>query len=613
VPVSAEYLIDYMLRADTAGAVSSWPTRLLDSLLAVGFRTATLPETGLLLQDYSPTYAPGVFGSALAGGALQGFVRAAQNGPNFGQFTAVEYTLAAPYVLANSGSNSPNMVVEFWTNGDVSTVFPSVVIATAPPLTPDYASSWYKLTVKSTGLEVSSSLPGFTTQVWTTAISSGAHHVSWVMSSNSALGTFAVAVELDGVSHTFATVSAAHGTLAQNYVAVGWSTASPVSTIEALQVTANTGGAPVNFFGATTSYPFAPQAVLNPSLNANLNVIGAVEGDTYSVIQQLVQAELAVAGGDESAVFRFYNRDTISSAQPVRTITSAASLKAIGGAEVAAAGVVNHCTVDWNGWSAAAAATNIYKATDPIRVPRGKTVILKPTLDAPARLYGNVPNGTVGVIADGSLATPAFGARFSTTKAGTATFNANSITRTVVQTASNQLQLTFTNNGSTDCWLVSSSDYLDVPAGTPVLQIAGYTWTADTATVDYQYPPNAASSRFGDQAHQISGDQWIQDLDTATLLAQDIVVDQCTPRPNLTGLSIVPDPRLQTVDVVHIQDPDVTGLDEYARIFGWTLNWDAGSFEMTVDARTLAAPGGWIMGVAGRSEIGSTAYVYPST
>jgi hypothetical protein len=151
----------------------------------------------------------------------------------------------------------------------VSTVFPSVVIATAPPLTPDYASSWYKITVKSTGLEVSSSLAGFTTQVWSTAISSGAHHVSWLMTSNSALGTFAITVELDGNTHTFATVTAAHGTLAQNYVAVGWSAATPASTIEALQVSANTAGAPVNYPGATTSYPFTPEAVLDPSLNAS--------------------------------------------------------------------------------------------------------------------------------------------------------------------------------------------------------------------------------------------------------------------------------------------------------------------------------------------------------
>jgi hypothetical protein len=72
-------------------------------------------------------------------------------------------------------------------------------------------------------------------------------------------------------------------------------------------------------------------------------------------------------------------------------------------------------------------------------------------------------------------------------------------------------------------------------------------------------------------------------------------------------------PGCKLIDVVRIQDPDVTGMDEYARIFGWTIDWDLSSFNMTIDARTLAAPGGWIMGVAGRSEIGSTAYVYPST
>jgi hypothetical protein len=389
---------------------------------------------------------------------------------------------------------------------------------------------------------------------------------------------------------------------------------SPTATIQSLQIAANTAGAPVLTTGFTTSYPFTPGAVLDPSLNAVLNVINAVDGDTYSVIQQLCDAELAVAGGDESAVFRLYNRDTISSAQPVRTVTSAASLKAIGGAEISAASIVNHCTVEWNGWTPSTTATNIYKATDPIKIPRGKTVVLTPTLDAPSRLLGNVSRAPLNVVNDGSLATLGFGVRFSTTKGGAATFDANSITtRSVVQTASNQLQITFTNNGTTDAWLVSSAAYLDVPAGTPVLQIAGYTWDSSTATVDFQYPPSAAASRFGEQVHQITGNQWIQDFDTATLLAQDIVVDQCTPRPNLTGVSIVPDPRLQLIDVVRIQDPDVTGMDEYARIFGWTIDWDLSSFNMTIDARTLAAPGGWIMGVAGRSEIGSTAYVYPST
>jgi hypothetical protein len=46
VPVTAEYLIDYMLRANRRHAVSSWPKPIPESLLAVGFRTATLPEVG---------------------------------------------------------------------------------------------------------------------------------------------------------------------------------------------------------------------------------------------------------------------------------------------------------------------------------------------------------------------------------------------------------------------------------------------------------------------------------------------------------------------------------------------------------------------------------------
>jgi hypothetical protein len=113
--------------------------------------------------------------------------------------------------------------------------------------------------------------------------------------------------------------------------------------------------------------------------------------------------------------------------------------------------------------------------------------------------------------------------------------------------------------------------------------------------------------------HQISGNQWIQDFDTATLLAQDIVVDQCTPRPNLTGVSIVPDPRLQTRRGPH---PGPRRHRAWTSTPGSSAGRSTGtlsSFNMTIDARTLAAPGGWIMGVAGRSEIGSTAYVYPST
>jgi hypothetical protein len=366
------------------------------------------------------------------------------------------------------------------------------------------------------------------------------------------------------------------------------------------------------------SYGFTPAAVLDPSLNSAVRVVTAVEGDTYALIQQLAGAELAVAGGDEAGNFRFYNRETLQSIASVRDVTSATSLRRLGEMRQSVASVVNHATVDYAGWALVDGDRLLYEAPAPIRIPGGQTIVLTPTLDAPSVLFGNVESAALQVLPDGSSA-DGFWLRCSTTKAGTAAFNPNLISRTVRQIAANRLAITLTNLGGTDCWLVSSAGYLDVPAGTPLLRISGQVWGQSGAgTADVQYPPvaadgsgGAASSRFGDQVHQISGNPWIQDFASATLLAQDIVRDQYAPRPDLTGVEIVPDPRLQLTDVIRLRDPDGTLLDEYARIFGWKITWSTDEYTMTLDARTLAAPGGWIMGVAGRSEIGSTAYVYP--
>jgi hypothetical protein len=192
------------------------------------------------------------------------------------------------------------------------------------------------------------------------------------------------------------------------------------------------------------------------------------------------------------------------------------------------------------------------------------------------------------------------------------------VTVTTAQTSGQTAVLTMVNGTNQDAWFVSPANYVDIPVGTPLLRLAALVVTqGDPAVREFSYPPDPTTTRFGDQATEISGDLWIQDDDTALQFATDIVVDQCVPRPNLTGLAIVPDPRIQLTDVVHILDPDRTGVDEYVRVFGWSIVWEAASdpqsamtYDMTIDGRTLAAPGGWIMGVAGRSEIGSTAYVY---
>jgi len=369
-----------------------------------------------------------------------------------------------------------------------------------------------------------------------------------------------------------------------------------------------------------TTSGFTPQAVLDPSLNT-LTVVPAIDaGDPFTVIQQIADAELAHAGGDEAGIFRFYNRATIRGVSSQRDITSATSLTALGNTEIAAAGVINRATVEYTPWSFATANTTVWSATSAIRIPKQSTKTLTVTTTdtlfaSVASPFVNLPNGSTNVTSSHY--------RASTDKYGTAEHPG--VTITAVQTSPSTAVLTMVNATSQDAWLVSPSNYTDVtiyPVGTPVLQLAGLAVTqGDAATQDVQYPAaadgGAASTRFGEQATQISGNAWLQDDDSALELAVDIVVDQEVPRPNLTGVEIVPDPRIQLIDVVHLLDPDRTGVDEYVRVFGWTITWEAAGdatspmrYDMTLDARTLAAPGGWIGDIAGRSEGDLTTWGY---
>ena len=118
-----------------------------------------------------------------------------------------------------------------------------------------------------------------------------------------------------------------------------------------------------------------------------------------------------------------------------------------------------------------------------------------------------------------------------------------------------------------------------------------------------------SASRFGEVVWSMTGNPWIQDFASAFNLAQAVVLDGYVPRPNLVGITIVPDPTLQLSDLIHIQDPDVTMVDDYARIWGWTLSITPDSWSMTLDARSIAPPGAWILGIPGRSELGTTSYL----
>lgn len=358
---------------------------------------------------------------------------------------------------------------------------------------------------------------------------------------------------------------------------------------------------------ATTNWPFALVSSLDTSLNT-LHVAPPIEAgtDPFTVFQQMCDAELGVAGFDESGKFWFRNRNTIKAIPVARTITSTTSLMSLQ-VETLAAAVINRAQVGYTTWIFGAAAT-VYSLGVAWKIPKHTTVVRTVTTDT---LVVNVSTSVLTLPGSGFGTTGLSYVRVSTDAAGS--HSHPGITVTVAQINSAQIRVTMVNTTALDAYLVASADDVAPPAGTPVLQIGGQPVTpANEVTTDYQYPATgtgAAGTRFGEVAWSTSGNPWNQDADSAAQLGRDVVLDGYVPRPNLTNMAIVPDPRLQLADSVHVQDADLTYVDEYARVFGWALSMSGSDWSMTVDARTLAPPGAWILGIAGRSELALTTYL----
>jgi hypothetical protein len=588
--LTSEFAVDALLRKASASTVSTWPAQRPSCLLAVGLRASLWPEVGSLVTTAAqpvPTFATGVYGSGIA------------------QATA-SLTGLSNVTWQTTAALGTTVFVEFWVKGVFFPPFIGIhdagsLIAGVPLLT---------LAATSTGLTVTPSAGtlGGPTFTWTTTVDTNAHYVAFKLTLPAAGGTaWSATAYLDGASQASGAMNftTPRGAPSWNLI-----TAVPQSaTIEALQVTTESAPALNN--------AFSPKAALDPSLNA-LQVVPEMSGDPWQIIQEVADAEFAVAGFDESGIFRFKNRATLRGAALSRTVTSTMALRALG-VESTTASVINRATIPYTPYVYATVASTVWTIGTATRIPKGQTVTLTATVDG---LFTNLAT-TISKLPNGTVDPTASYYRVSYDSAGSSehpgvTFGA------IMQTSANTLTIPVTNPTTRDAWLVSPANYLDVPAGTPLLRIAALAVTpGDALVADFQYPPvssgGAASTRWGEVAYQPSSSQWLQDPDSATQLAQDIVVDSCIPRPNLTNVSIIPDPRLQLSDVVRIVDSDRTGVDEYARIFAWTLTYEAGSdggdmtYDMTIDARTLSAPGGWIMGYAGRSEVGATAYVYAAS
>lgn len=602
--LTSECAIDAILRAATSQAVSSWPAQRLTpaqgglyyTLFAAGYRASLWAEESILDQTLlqpSPAFAPGVFGSALSTIAPD---------PTGWSTVVYDVTHEYPGTVGTKGFQGGfnQLFFEAWVN--VGTGTNSVI-----ELTAGGAADVIALAITATqGVQVSWTASGDAgpTVSPSTGALSGKHYVAGYVSlplTGDTTGGFGT-VYIDGTAFPFTLGATAHPRLGNplNLMLVG---VQPGGTIEAVQVFYNPNNADTAIPARNNG--FVPQAVIDPSLNP-LVVVPAVDGDPWQALQQIAAAEQGVCGFIEDGTFRFYNRTTLKGGVSVRDITSKQALIGLT-TEESASGLINHAKADYTTWEFGAAAW-VWQSSAKIKVPKGNFVTINaaPTdgtlwteVDTtPAKLPtpGGTPGNTNYLVAGN--------------KSGSAEFN-GTLTFVITQVASNQVQITiFNNSSSQDAWLVCPASYTGpVTVGTPVLYIGAVPVTqSDTIDVDAQNPATI-DPQVGDVLYTFPSNLWRQDQDATQALVNDAVTGGNVVRPTFENIPVFPDPRLQLTDRVHIVDDDASGTDEYIQLWNSAEIMAYGDWSMSISGTAIARPGGWILGVQGRSELGVTTFI----
>jgi hypothetical protein len=306
-------------------------------------------------------------------------------------------------------------------------------------------------------------------------------------------------------------------------------------------------------------------------------------------------------------VFRFTNRNTIAQAPLSKTVSSRVSLKGIA-TSVGDSAQYDRVDVPYTDWTFGA-ATLIWSLASKKRIRPGDTLTWKQQLpdgtlaaniDATASLLPNTHS-----ISDGHS-----WYRASLDSNGIDAYG-GSLPITLTQAGAGAVVISVFNPSRRDVWLVSPSSYTDittVPAGGASLWIGGVpAVAADEATA-------SVSIGAGTNPLTLSSNPYLQDHDTALALGRYVLAQVYTAIRNFTNCDIVPDVRVEIADKHRVQDKDRSQIDEYTVVWGTHFAADftkgSESWTQSLDYRAIAAPGGWIGEVAGRSEGEQTTYGY---
>lgn len=584
--LTSQFAIDYLLRHSSPSTYLSWPQLRPNCVLACGFRSSLWPDVGTFqpnAQAGQPVFTQGIWGTALENtSANQGY---------------------DPYTPSSPILPSQSVWIEWW--GSLGNGGQHVIVS-------DAVTGWTNVGI------LFSYVPGGTlqlqigtlaasvTQNWSIGTTTGNHYmaaeVNWSPLSATVTGTLYFDHTSTPISLTAAGGRPAAVNMTEITVIAGGSTGS----MEALQVTTESSGSP--------RVSFIPTLILDPSLNP-LTALPDVTGQTvWQVLQDIAAAEAGVIGFDELGVCHFRNRTTLATSASVRTVTSTQSLLTLDSLEQMSL-CATHIQIPVNQLFLTAPET-VWSASTAIQCAAGSTVI-NATTDNPVVNIATTDSGYL----PGSPTAGLTYWRACRTADGTGLSVNTGVSVSVVQTGPSALTITVVNRNAFTVFLCNGATFpsYSVPvlwvggqAVTPAPVNADGSSTGGTVYADAQWPPawagGAVTNPLGEILQQLPANAWLQDIDAATLLANDILSDFYQPRPLYRNVSIVADPRLQMGDRVTLQDADVSQVSNDAIVIGLHTTLSATDWTQVIDAQACYAPGDWILDDAVYSVLDVSTY-----
>ena len=332
--------------------------------------------------------------------------------------------------------------------------------------------------------------------------------------------------------------------------------------IEAPQVTVEDGfGVPPGWNNA-----FTPTAVITGSKNELVAMPVVTREEAWEILKAVAAAELAMVGTSEAGVPYFRDR-TFFSTPPQdtsqETITTLDKITAISAEEDVDA-VRNRWVIKANAPQVGAADSDVWSLTDYVSVPASGSRTIFAEFDTPAAYVDTT------LTSHGAGGNSRYNA--STVKNGGGSVVSN-LTFTVTAYAQGA-QIVVSNPNGFVAWLVGNSGVSGVTQGIPSLKLVGQpvifgqgqsspggadtfpTVTGQNTRLRSGAFDQTSIDDYGERVYEFPESPWLQDLDSLDLTAADGLAYTKDPKPVVTGLAVVANPRRQLADRVTLQDPD---------------------------------------------------------